>query len=199
MYYFTCTGLEIIRPKSYSKNVRNLICSKFVQSILSLKFTVLTYVLQEVDGLFAMESLTKQREIVFSDHLAAPKQLDDVELTARVNIGEDQAKSAVFLLADVEGVLDLKYISDKRILITYDIRSLTLNSILTALNELGFELDESLISRLKHALIIYTEDTLRENLGISNSKQTRDIFMGDYQRRAHGCRDLRSIHWRRYL
>jgi len=146
-----------------------------------------------------MESLTKQREIVFSEFTGTAKSTQDVELTSRVNLAEDQAKSAVFLLADVEGVLDLKYINETRILITYDIRSLTLNSILTALAELGFSLDESLLSKLKHALIIYTEDTLRENLGISDSKQTRDIFMGGYQRRTHGCRDLRSVYWRRYL
>ncbi len=146
-----------------------------------------------------MESLTKQREIVFSSYQDNGRRLDNVELSSKCTIGNDQAKSAIFLLADVDGVLDLKYISATHVLITYDVRVLTLESILAALNSLGFTLDDSLLSKIKNALYIYTEETLRENLGIAGSKITRDIFMDDYRRRSHGCRDVRSTYWRRYL
>lgn len=130
-----------------------------------------------------MESLTKQRDILFS----------------RFEKNQDQAKSAIFLLADVEGVLDLKYLTDTQLFITYDIRILTMDIILQALESVGFKLDHSILSKVKNALYTYTENTLRENLGISHSKITRDIFMQGYQRRLHGCRDLRPVHWRHYL
>ncbi len=130
-----------------------------------------------------MESLTKQREIFFS----------------RFEQNQDQAKSAIFLLADVDGVLDLKYLTNTQLFITYDIRILTMDIILQALESVGFKLDRSLLSKVKNALYTYTENTLRENLGISYSKVTRDIFIQGYQRRLHGCRDLRPAYWRHYL
>lgn len=130
-----------------------------------------------------MESLTKQRDILFS----------------KFEKKQDQAKSAIFLLADVEGVLDLKYLSDSQLFITYDVRILTMEIILEALESVGFELDHSLLSKVKNALYAYTENTLRENLGISDSKMTRDIFIQGYQRRLHGCRDQRPAYWRHYL
>jgi len=130
-----------------------------------------------------VESLTKQREIFFS----------------RFEQNQDQAKSAIFLLADVDGVLDLKYLTNTQLFITYDIRILTMDIILQALESVGFKLDRSLLSKVKNALYTYTENTLRENLGISYSKVTRDIFIQGYQRRLHGCRDLRPAYWRHYL
>lgn len=150
-----------------------------------------------------MESLTKQRDILFSlDH--TPEELmDRSHFDATTDLGrelyQDQAKSAIFLLADVDGVLDLKYLSDSNILITYDIRILTLDTIQQALSSVGFLLDNSLISKIKNALYAYTEGTLRENLGIVDSKETRDVFIQGYQQRSHGCRDQRSQYWRRYL
>lgn len=146
-----------------------------------------------------MESLTKQRDIIFNSFSDNSKSLDNVDLSSRLDIGDDQAKSAIFLLADVDGVLDLKYLNKQHIIVTYDIRILTLEALLSSLSSVGFELDASLLSKIKNALYAYTEDTLRENLGIVGSKLTRDIFMGGYQRRSHGCRDLRSMYWRRYL
>ena len=122
-----------------------------------------------------------------------------VDMAAEAESEQDQAKLAIFLLADVDGVLDLKYLCESNLLITYDIRILTLNTIHQALSSVGFQLDNSLLSKIKNALYAYTEDTLRENLGVSGSKLTRDIFMQGYQKRLHGCRDLRSMYWRRYL
>ena len=150
-----------------------------------------------------MESLTKQREILFSsahsnEELGYRSGLEMVSDLVR-DQNRDQAKAAVFLLADVDGVLDLKYLSDFNLVVTYDIRILTLDTILQALSSVGFTLDNSIVSKIKNALYAYTEDTLRENLGIMGSKLTRDIFMQGYQQRSHGCRDQRPQYWRRYL
>ena len=154
-----------------------------------------------------MESLTKQRDILFSS-LQAYEGIQerpifdvnsDMGLQLDAELIGNQAKSAIFLLADVDGVLDLKYLSDTHLLITYDIRILTLDTICQALSSVGFLLDNSLISKIKNALYAYTENTLRENLGIVGSKLTRDVFIQGYQQRLHGCRDQRSHYWRHYL
>lgn len=158
-----------------------------------------------------MESLTKQREILFRPALTDGELRDRSALGRESNIEhdqtsdlvrdliQDQAKAAIFLLADVDGILDLKYLSKSNVLVTYDIRILTLDTIHQALSSVGFKLDCSLISKIKNALYAYTEDTLRENLGIIDSKLTRDIFVQGYKQRSHGCRDQRSQYWRRYL
>ena len=150
-----------------------------------------------------MESLTKQRDIQFSPTQSFGAPVDFSGIATNLEMGDDfecdQAKLAVFLLADVEGVLELKYLSETNILIIYDIRVLTLDTIHQALHSVGFQLDYSLISKIKNALYAYTEDTLRENLGIQSSKSTQEIFTQGYQQRLHGCRDPRSQYWRRYL
>lgn len=146
-----------------------------------------------------MESLTKQREILFCSEQSSEELLGHAGSTFGLEKGRDQAKAAIFLLADVEGVLDLKYLSDSSVIITYDIRILTLDTILQALSSVGFELDNSIVSKIKNALYAYSEDTLRENLGIESSMLTRDIFVQGYRQRPHGCRDSRPRHWRRYL
>jgi len=146
-----------------------------------------------------MESLTKQREIIFSSRQTCEELIDNAASRDGLDPLLDQAKSAVFLLADVDGVLDLKYMSDSNLLISYDIRVLTLDTIHQALCSVGFVLDNSIISKIKNALCAYSETTLRENLGIEDSKLTRDIFVQGYQQRSHGCRDQRPQYWRRYL
>lgn len=154
-----------------------------------------------------MESLTKQREIIFNssqtdEELRKLPGLDmgpDMDPDIARELFRNQAKAAIFLLADVDGLLDLKYLSDSNLLVTYDIRILTLDTIQQALISVGFRLDNSLVCKIKNALYAYTEDTLRENLGIMGSKLTRDIFMQGYLQRSHGCRDQRSQYWRRYL
>ncbi len=140
---------------------------------------------------YFLESLTKQRDILFS---TAYESGD-----AAGYFVKDQAKAAIFLLADVDGVLDLQYLSGSHLIITYDVRVLTLDILHQALVSVGFHLDNSLLSKIKNALYAYTENTLRENLGIMQNKVTRDIFMQGYQRRLHGCRDQRPTHWRHYL
>jgi len=138
-----------------------------------------------------VESLTKQRDILFGSSYAAGEE--------KKYSSQDQAKSAIFLLADVDGVLDLKYLSESHLIITYDVRVLTLDIIHQALESVGFYLDDSLICKIKNALCAYTESTLRENLGIIQNKVTRDIFVQGYRQRNHGCRDQRSVYWRHYL
>lgn len=113
---------------------------------------------------------------------------------------EVPARTAMLLLADVAGILNLQPLSDVRLQVSYDLRMISLHAIETALIEVGFHLDNNLLSKLRRALYHYTEETQCLNMGcIYDSKTTRDIFIDRYQRLQHGCRDERPVCWRKYL
>ncbi len=127
----------------------------------------------------------KQREIAFCPHHLDP----------------DQAGSVSGLLQGVEGIHWVRRVDPLRLLVRYDIRSITLKMIEEALAALGFHLDNSLLAKLKRALFYYTEETQRANLEIAccQKDSTTQVFVCRYQRRRHGCRDDRPDHWRKYL
>lgn len=111
-----------------------------------------------------------------------------------------QAHSAVDLLAEIDGVHRAHPQTQHLLLVTYDIRRVTLAMIEEALSEVGFHLENSLMSKLKRALYYYTEDTLRANLGLEKGCiDCLELYVSRYQRRRHGCRDERPSHWRSYF
>jgi len=112
----------------------------------------------------------------------------------------DQARSALLLLSDAQGVIDIKLVDELCLYITYDVRHLTLDSIDNILVRLGYHLDNRLIHRMKRALYKYSEETQRANLGVSSSTDTTtQVFVKRYSSNYHGCRDKRPEHWRKYL
>jgi hypothetical protein len=133
------------------------------------------------------DDLIKHREIVFSKPHPDPRQ----------------AHSAMLLLGDVDGVVAVDLLDEDRIGIGYDLRSLCYEEIQQALTEVGFHLDQGLLQKLRHALWTYTEATQRANLGLDpklcGGSCAEKVFVRHYRSRAHGCRDDRPQHWRRYL
>ena len=111
----------------------------------------------------------------------------------------NQAQSAVLLLSDVIGIDDLIVQTPLRLLISYDISLITFDEISEELNQNGFHIYNSLLAKLKQALYRYTEQTQRDNLATNQYASARNMFMKQYQRRPHGCRDHRPQHWRNYL
>lgn len=132
-----------------------------------------------------MSNLFKQREILFSPMHPDP----------------NQAQSAMLILGDLQGIERIDILQPTRLLVCYHLQLQTLAGIEALLRELGFHLDNSLLCKLKRALYYYTDDTERANLGCADGhcKNTRDVFVQHYQKRPHGCRDLRPAHWRNYL
>lgn len=104
-------------------------------------------------------------------------------------------------LADVEGVEQVQVISPEALGISYDLLSISLIQIETALEDAGFHLSNKLIYKLRRALYYYTEETQRANAGCprGESNCTRQVFIQRYQQIKHGCRDNRPDHWRKYL
>ena len=131
-----------------------------------------------------MDQLLKHREISFSPLHPDP----------------NQAQSAMLLLADLEGVESISQLAEHRLAISYQIRHLCLQEVEEALMSTGFHLDNSLLVKLKRALVYYTEEAQRSNLGVDkgNSQSTRKVFSEHHRRSSHGCRDERPHHWRIY-
>jgi hypothetical protein len=117
--------------------------------------------------------------------------------------GLQQAQGAMLVLADVEGVLAVS-IPDPAVNILhirYDLSLISLCIVEDLLSELGFHLDNSLMSKLKRALYYFIEENELENLFATRDQDhsTRDVFMRSYRCRTHGCRDERPEYWRKYL
>lgn len=109
----------------------------------------------------------------------------------------EQARTASWVLAEVDGVHHTEPVDTHLLRVKYDISLVTLEIIERGLVDMGFHLDASLMCKLRRALFYYTEETERANLGLSNDITTK-IFIDQYQRRSHGCRDPRPKHWRHY-
>jgi hypothetical protein len=131
-----------------------------------------------------IEDLIKRREIHFSHLHPDP----------------NQARSALLLLSDAEGIIDIQLINELCLSIRYDIRFLTLQAVEDVLIRLGYHLDNRLIIRMKRALYSYSEETQRANLGSAvETNSTTQVFVKRYNINYHGCRDKRPEHWRKYL
>lgn len=131
------------------------------------------------------EHLIKHREIRFCSFHPDPRQ----------------AHSAILVLSGVDGIVDVELDNERSIRVSYHIHRIHLQLLEEMLIELGYHLDNSLMSKLKRALHYYTEEVERTNLGCEkgHSNCTRQVFVKNYSRRPHGCRDDRPDHWRRYL
>lgn len=131
--------------------------------------------------------------------------LDDIIKRREINFchlhpDPEQARSALLLLSDAEGVIDITFINELSLSIRYDVRLLTLQAVENVLTRLGYHLDNRLLNRMKRAIYSYSEETQRANLGTSvETDTTTKVFVKRYSTNYHGCRDKRPEHWRKYL
>lgn len=112
----------------------------------------------------------------------------------------NDAREAMQLLLEVQGVEHIMATTQDSMHIHYDLRHITLQTIESALMEVGFHLDNSLLSKMKRALFYYIEETQLMNLGHDQNQtnSTVDVFINCYHQRQHGCRDQRPTHLRQY-
>jgi hypothetical protein len=114
---------------------------------------------------------------------------------------ENQAGTASALLEGLDGIDHVAHSNDHQITVYYSLDSVTLEAIEALLADRGFHLDNSLLQRMRRALIHYTEENQRRNLGCGRGESNcaSKLFVKQYQQREHGCKDARPSHWRRYL
>lgn len=132
----------------------------------------------------AITELIKQREIHF-------RSLDP---------NANDAREVMRLLLGVHGIEDICALTHNCVQVRYDLSKITLQIIETALQEVGFHLDNSLLLKMKRSLFYYTEETQLMNLGYlhDQANSTLDVFISCYNQRRHGCRDQRPPHLRYY-
>lgn len=111
----------------------------------------------------------------------------------------DYADSAADLLRNARGVIHVQVARSDHLLVSYNVREITLQILEALLTEFGYKLRTSFICRTMHALCYYIEDIECSSCKHDQADCTRDAFITRYLRRPHGCRDHRPEYLRRYL
>ena len=110
-----------------------------------------------------------------------------------------QAKEASILLHDLPHLAVLGTVGETGLLIRYELPFYTLEKIELALIDQGFHLDNSLLNKLRRALIHYFECVQCQNMTQpEQSERSRRIFARVYEKHAHGDRDDTPPEWRDY-
>lgn len=104
------------------------------------------------------------------------------------------AKRASELLSAVPGVSRARVTDGNSIRIHYDVRELTLQMIEQALEDIGFNLSDNVICKIKRGLIAYCEEALRESLGVT----TADSNTPSLSLPTPHAHDPRPYQWRNY-
>ena len=127
--------------------------------------------------------LKKHREILFSKFPPGqvPEAADDLKRLEEVEVATRTEKRAV-------GV-------------TYDLQQHTLEELEGHLEDKGYHLDNTLMSKLTRALIHYVEDTQLHNLGAPEKRLKRsadEAYVKAWEQRPHGDHDDTPPEWREY-
>jgi hypothetical protein len=108
----------------------------------------------------------------------------------------DQAKKAEQLLSDVPGIEYIEAVTPCCMNIRYNVEELTLQMIESALREVGFDLEDGLVIRLKRAVFSYCEDALRASIGVDEAENGRKPALTLPH---HTLQDPRPHDWRKYV
>lgn len=121
--------------------------------------------------------------------------IKDREIRFRLSTA-DQATKAAELLKDVPGIESIEAVSAEILHVRYSVETLTLQMIEAALREVGFDLDDGLVNKLKRAVFSYCEDALRASIGVDqgNSEQPGTLSLSQST-----LQDPRPHDWRKYV
>ena len=111
----------------------------------------------------------------------------------------DIIESAAALLRDVKGVNRVRIKTPDKLIVSYNVRQITLQTITALLEEFGYTMRTSLFCRVMRSMCYYIEDIECNESKHDQAECTRDAFINRYLTREHGCRDHRPDYLRRYL
>lgn len=127
--------------------------------------------------------LKKHREILFAKFPPGqvPEAADDLKRMNEVEVAPQTEKRAI-------GV-------------SYELQQHTLEELENHLEDKGFHLDNTLLSKLTRALIHYVEDTQLHNLGAPEKRLKRsatEAYVKAWEQHPHGDHDDTPPEWREY-
>lgn len=127
--------------------------------------------------------LKKHREILFSKFPPGqvPEAADDLKLLEEVDAAPK--------------------IEKRTVAVDYELQQHTLQELEAHLEDKGYHLDNTLMSKLTRALIHYVEDTQLHNLGAPDKQLKRapqEAYVRAWEHHSHGDHDDTPPEWREY-
>lgn len=129
-----------------------------------------------------------------------PCDLDKIREIVFHTLPKGQAERARALLDGLDDIrADMHVERSFTLIVQYNVRHYTLQGLEKALELQGFHLDNSLMQKLRRALIHFCEQVQRENLAINApDAKSQQIFARVYEQHLHGDKDETPEEWREY-
>ena len=112
-----------------------------------------------------------------------------------------QVPEASDFLNRVEHLEVAPKVEQRAIDVAYDLHEHSLEELESTLEDKGFHLDSTLLSKLMRALIYYVEETQLHNLGAPErllKKSQHEAYTKAWERHLHGDHDDTPPEWREY-
>ena len=112
-----------------------------------------------------------------------------------------QVPEASDVLAKIEHLEVEPHVERRSVDVAYDLREHSLEELETTLEDKGFHLDNTLMSKLTRALVYYVEDTQLHNMEAPEKRLKRssqEAYVKAWEHRPHGDHDDTPPEWREY-
>lgn len=105
----------------------------------------------------------------------------------------EQTVQAARFLNSMAGVEAQVFLAENRLVVSYDMRDYSLRELETRLSDAGFHIENTLLHKIKRALIYYCEEIEQYNrsMPVKNTKanNTAPIYVKIYDEHLHGDHD----------
>ena len=129
-----------------------------------------------------------------------PTDLDKIREIVFHTLPADQAARARELLDGLDSIqASLKEDCPRTLVVQYKVTHYTMQGLERALEAQGFHLDNSLLQKIRRALIYFCENVQRENMAINAPDvKSQQVFARVYELHPHGDKDETPEEWREY-
>lgn len=129
-----------------------------------------------------------------------PTDLEKIREIVFHELPAGQAARARELLDGLDSIqASIKEECAKTLVVQYKVTHYTLQGLEKALEAQGFHLDNSLLQKVRRALIYFCENVQRENLAINAPDvKSQQVFARVYELHPHGDKDETPEEWREY-
>lgn len=129
-----------------------------------------------------------------------PADLEKIREIVFHHLPDGQAARARELLDGLDGIeASVKLECRRTLIVQYRVTHYTLQGLEKALEEQGFHLDNSLMQKIRRALIYFCENVQRENIAVhAPDVKSQQVFARVYEQHLHGDCDETPEEWREY-